>query len=696
MDNQIGQKTSFQTSNNKSKKKLAIGTIIFIIIAISIFLVISFNKSKEIENNISHDPTDNIISDDKIIGIDSDSDELLDDEEDLLGTDKFKSDTDDDGYSDLVEIENGYNPLGEGESSEEFNKIAEKIILNRNKRLLDGFMEKYNSLEEYSIEYEVYTASEERSYFGPEGDSSYNTKSGSSFLQKTYKKGDNFRTDNDGSTSDAYKVFFTFDGNLVNNLEEIYIDNQYISCGGGICKKNDQFVFFDWDWKYFQNPNFFYNYLASSDYTVKHLDSGTNIAFNEEIARAYYNKDEVKRKYYSVEELEELGNKCERFRIILDEKIYIENINYLDENISRKAEIDIYIDNNTGAIVYLSVLAQSDAKGEDENKLYNIISWNAHIGTIIANDEDILQKGRYTFIGKAWDKNELVIVIEPYISNYASGSVKFFNSDGTVLKEMKLNEESFVGQEKKKLVIEHNLNLEKEIKYELCVDDFCKIIEPSIISKNYDCFKNSLDKTSCEKIDGCFYDNDLCLEFECTSLLVKDKRLCEENGCYWTDDRGDYNRCFDYFCKFHQDESSCNETEDCLWLNSYCKDKECYLYEKKETCETSNLKCIWNSFRCDDFSCLRMDNENECVVNNECSWKEKEGEGEGTCKDINEIEGNLPTCLSFEEDDCIEEERCSWKESQCFYNICGIYTSKLGCNFDKKCFWEPYSSCVDK
>ena len=685
-------------NNNKSKKKLVIGVIIFIIIAVSIFLISDFNKNKEMENDISPDLIDNIIIENEAIEIDSDSDGLLDNEEELLGTDKLKSDTDDDSYSDLAEIENGYNPIGEGKISEELGEVAEKIISERNKRLLDDFKEKYNNLEEYSVEYRVYTASEEKSYLGSDGESLYNTKTGGYFIQKTYKKGNNFRTDNNGSASDVYKVFFTFDGNLVNDLEEIYIDNQYISCGGGVCQKNDQYDFSKWDWKFFQNPNLFYNYLSRNNYAVKHLESGSNIAFNEEVARAYYNEDDFKRKYYSVQELKELGNKCERFKIILDERIYIENISYLDENKLRKAEVDMCIDSNTGVIVYFSILAQSDAKGEDENQLYEIISWSARIGTMAASDDDIFQKGRYTLVEKAWDKNEAVIIIEPYISSYVSGSVRFFDSDDTILKEIELDEQNFVGQEKKKLIIKHNLNLEKEIKYELCVDSFCKVIEPSIMSKNYDCFKNSLDKTNCEKVDGCFYDNGLCLEFECTSILVKDKKLCEENGCYWTDDRGDYNRCFEYLCEFRKNEGLCNESEDCLWSNSKCMDKECYLYEKKETCETSNLKCIWNGFRCNDFSCLHMNSKNECIVNGECAWKAEESKGSGMCKNKNGIESNLPNCPNLEENDCINEELCLWKDNKCFYNICNIHTnvSKLQCEDNEKCYWEPYGSCVDK
>ncbi len=47
---------------------------------------------------------------------DSDQDGLPDAMEEIFGTDPLKADTDDDGFSDNDEIENGYNPLGPGKS----------------------------------------------------------------------------------------------------------------------------------------------------------------------------------------------------------------------------------------------------------------------------------------------------------------------------------------------------------------------------------------------------------------------------------------------------------------------------------------------------------------------------------------------------------------------------------------------------
>ena len=47
-------------------------------------------------------------------GIDTDGDLLVDEREDELGTDKNDPDTDNDGYVDGIEVDNGYNPKGAG------------------------------------------------------------------------------------------------------------------------------------------------------------------------------------------------------------------------------------------------------------------------------------------------------------------------------------------------------------------------------------------------------------------------------------------------------------------------------------------------------------------------------------------------------------------------------------------------------
>lgn len=62
---------------------------------------------------------------------DTDKDGLKDFEEEYFGTDINNPDTDYDGYSDYKEIQNGYNPLGEGKLNKEslleiFQKISQE------------------------------------------------------------------------------------------------------------------------------------------------------------------------------------------------------------------------------------------------------------------------------------------------------------------------------------------------------------------------------------------------------------------------------------------------------------------------------------------------------------------------------------------------------------------------------------------
>ena len=48
------------------------------------------------------------------VRLDEDRDGIYTDEEEALGTDPKLIDTDGDGFSDKEEVDNGYNPLGEG------------------------------------------------------------------------------------------------------------------------------------------------------------------------------------------------------------------------------------------------------------------------------------------------------------------------------------------------------------------------------------------------------------------------------------------------------------------------------------------------------------------------------------------------------------------------------------------------------
>lgn len=54
-------------------------------------------------------------------GVDSDGDGLSDMFEDAIGTDKYKKDTDGDGFDDKAELIGGYNPKGEGKKNRDQN-----------------------------------------------------------------------------------------------------------------------------------------------------------------------------------------------------------------------------------------------------------------------------------------------------------------------------------------------------------------------------------------------------------------------------------------------------------------------------------------------------------------------------------------------------------------------------------------------
>ncbi len=65
-----------------------------------------------------------------VVMIDQDADGLPDDQEKRFGTDPNKADTDNDGYSDLVEIKAGYNPLGLGKLTTVL-ELIDKAIVNQ-------------------------------------------------------------------------------------------------------------------------------------------------------------------------------------------------------------------------------------------------------------------------------------------------------------------------------------------------------------------------------------------------------------------------------------------------------------------------------------------------------------------------------------------------------------------------------------
>ena len=89
---------------------------------------------------------------------DRDQDGLTDQEEKALGTDWKKADTDGDGYSDGVEVKNGFNPLvpapGDRLTPEEDKKIKESVFKKEHlrKNLTQEFIERLRTRKEGTLE----------------------------------------------------------------------------------------------------------------------------------------------------------------------------------------------------------------------------------------------------------------------------------------------------------------------------------------------------------------------------------------------------------------------------------------------------------------------------------------------------------------------------------------------------------------
>jgi len=122
--------------NERNKNKKALIIVLFIVVAIiAIVLYIFFIKGQETPSVANEGDGKAASSNSKDIKktevdrtTDTDQDGLCDYLEGIIGTDSNKSDTDGDGYSDLAEIKNGYDPLAtEKYSVEEWDSVKMKI-----------------------------------------------------------------------------------------------------------------------------------------------------------------------------------------------------------------------------------------------------------------------------------------------------------------------------------------------------------------------------------------------------------------------------------------------------------------------------------------------------------------------------------------------------------------------------------------
>lgn len=107
------QINNFQFSGKNNKNKLKIFFSLFIVLAISsIAFFVLKNKNALIQLGKSTNTFS--VQKNVIDQADDDGDGLLNSEENIYGTDPNKSDSDSDTFNDYEEIQNGYNPNGEG------------------------------------------------------------------------------------------------------------------------------------------------------------------------------------------------------------------------------------------------------------------------------------------------------------------------------------------------------------------------------------------------------------------------------------------------------------------------------------------------------------------------------------------------------------------------------------------------------
>ncbi len=139
----------FQKKKSKNGKKILVVLILIAIISAAIYYFFFLNKNNAepvaLENNSNVSKTENKI--DK--NLDTDNDSLPDYMEKVIGTDANNPDTDSDGYTDLQEIRDGYDPLSDKKYTQEEwgGAVKEKI-----KREDEGF---YEENIKYILKYEA-------------------------------------------------------------------------------------------------------------------------------------------------------------------------------------------------------------------------------------------------------------------------------------------------------------------------------------------------------------------------------------------------------------------------------------------------------------------------------------------------------------------------------------------------------------
>lgn len=128
-----GEPIDPNSKKNPSRKFLAVILVVVVLIISGSIYYILFLNNKDNRKSPSQEDTkiaknEEVKKDEADKKLDTDQDGLPDYMEKIFGTDPGKVDTDGDGYGDLAEIKNGYNPLtDEKYSVEEWNAIKKKI-----------------------------------------------------------------------------------------------------------------------------------------------------------------------------------------------------------------------------------------------------------------------------------------------------------------------------------------------------------------------------------------------------------------------------------------------------------------------------------------------------------------------------------------------------------------------------------------
>lgn len=595
------------------------------------------------------------------------------------------------GKSITSESQRPDNPLPSEEDRvmEESHYDTGETTFSAAQNMIKDLLAKYEALSQYSAEYWISVASEKKNYFGPRGNSAYNTEEGDGLPQKIYKKGNNYKASYEKSGA------LMFRDNPATHLENYYIDNIFYACGDGVCKNEGQ-KNKNWDWTIFKDPNFFYEFLKnSSAYEAEYLGN----------------------------ERHKTGKTAGHFKIKISDPVKIKDITFIDEQKSRKAEADLFLDNDSGTVISLKIFAQSDAKGNDSEKLYELISWNIQFFEKYANNTDVALPGKYNLIKEARDKSTLFFLIEPYVSFIASGTIKIYGHTSlqkkeTISKEITLASRSYQAGKQEKFIIDSGISLPKSLKYEFCISDECKIVA-SFSFTDLRCLKNSLEKSTCEKDFSCLYDeNQQCVNLECSKL--KNKLSCEERDCHWNGN-SENGRCMEYQCKNYNVQDRCEINTRCIWKNNYCSDKFCSDFRTQEDCASSSLNCEWNNIFCSQLACSTK-YEAACKENKKCNWMPVE-----KCETIPYTSRvdcysskDVATCInkkecSWQEEDntCRNKEcrdikdannckllnlyplTCEWRNNQCEIFSCPGKMARKECLYNGKCAWKISGKCED-